>query len=355
MTIDTRQGGLRPSNETPEPGRTGATRHKRRASGDGFEFGSLGDQGVPSPVRFGFFGLSILGAALILLAWIGTGDSQDDPQTPFPVADATAALMDTRLPMEVNDRVERWVRRFLGSDRVSFEEYLVREGLYGGLIRERLRRRDMPEQLLYLAMIESGFSPSATSPRAASGVWQFMGPTARAYGLTVDYWVDERRDPVRATDAALDYLEELHGEFGSWYLAAAAYNAGPGRVQQALRRSSLSDGGDEELYWRIIEHLPAETRQYVPKLLAAALLAEQPEHFGFDVEPSLPYLFDQVLVPAGTRLTEVATILDVHPSLMRELNPHLVRGVTPPDRSYLVRVPMGESQRVVQALGRSSG
>jgi len=294
-----------------------------------------------------------LGSAVTVAA-LNDSNPGGDQDLPFPVADATEALMDTRLPMEVNDRVETWVRRFLGRDRATFEEYLVREGLYGGMIRDRLRQRGMPEQLLYLAMIESGFSPTATSPMAASGVWQFMGPTARAYGLTVDSWVDERRDPVRATDAALDYLEELHEEFGSWYLAAAAYNAGAGRVKQALRRSGVAGGGDERLYWEIIEHLPRETRSYVPKLLAAALLADEPEHFGFEVERSLPYLFDQVLIPPSTPLRRVAEILDVSPSLMTELNPHLIRGQTPPDRSLMVRVPMGTSQTVVAALSRDS-
>lgn len=292
-----------------------------------------------------------LAAGLILVAARGGEAYPAEPETPFQVADATAELIDSRLPMHVNERVERWVRRFLGSQRASFEGYLVREGLYGGAIRDRLRQRGMPEELLYLAMIESGFYTSATSPVAASGVWQFMGPTARAYGLTIDAWVDERRDPVRATEAALDYLEELHATFGSWYLAAAAYNAGPGRVRQALRSARLADGaGDEELYWQIIEHLPRETREYVPKLIAAALLAQQAEHWGFHVEPSLPYLFDQVLVPAGTPLTRVAEVLDVTPGLVRELNPHLVRGATPPDRSVLVRVPLGQSHHVVAAL-----
>ncbi len=310
-----------------------------------------------SPVRFprGVLGALVLvvglAAGLILVAARGASPYIPEPETPFQVADATAELIDARLPMQVNERVERWVRRFLGSERASFEEYLVREGLYGGAIRDRLRRRGMPEELLYLAMIESGFYASATSPVAASGVWQFMGPTARAYGLTIDAWVDERRDPVRATEAALDYLEELHATFGSWYLAAAAYNAGPGRVRQALRSARLDGAsGDEELYWQIIEHLPRETREYVPKLIAAALLAQQAEHWGFHVEPSLPYLFDQVLVPAGTPLNRVAEVLNVTPELVRELNPHLVRGAVPPDRSVLVRVPQGQSHKVVAAL-----
>lgn len=290
---------------------------------------------------------------LLLLAAVGNRGESLTPLDPgLDVPDVSVLLGDTRLPMEVNARVEHWIARFLGPERPGFEEYLVREGLYGGLVRDRLRARGMPEQLLYLAMIESGFSSSATSPVAAAGLWQFLGATARHYGLAVDGWVDERRDPVRATDAALDYLEELHGEFGSWYLAAAAYNAGPHRVRQALRRAGGQGaaGGDEALYWRVIEDLPRETREYVPKILAAALLAEQAEHFGIEVEQDLPYLFDQVLVPGGTSLSRVAEVLEVSPGLLRELNPHLIRGATPPGRSFPVRIPLGESHRVMAAL-----
>lgn len=293
----------------------------------------------------------LLGAAVVDL------QRESDPgPAPFDVPDATSLLLDSRLPMEVNERVERWIHRFLGPDRDSFEQYLIRAGLYGDLIRDRLRARDMPEELLYLAMIESGFSPSATSPVQASGVWQFMGATARAYGLTVDGWVDERRDPVRATDAALDYLEELYQTFDSWYLAAAAYNAGPARVQQALDRTGVDGALEQDVYWEIIDRLPRETREYVPKILAAALLAEQADHFGFgDLERSLPYLFDRVLVPGGTSLQAVAEAIDVAPSLIREMNPHLIRGQTPPGRSVPVRVPVGESHQVVVSLPAGTG
>ncbi|TVP53756.1 MAG: hypothetical protein EA351_14565 [Gemmatimonadales bacterium] len=304
------------------------------------------------PVRQVFYATGVIAGLLILLAATGGRGGEPAAETPFHVPDATSLLLETRLPMEVNERVERWVNRFLNQDREGFEEYLVREGLYGAMIRDKLRSRDMPEQLLYLAMIESGFSPAATSPVAASGIWQFMGATARGYGLVVDGWVDERRDPVRATDAALDYLEELYAEFGSWYLAAAAYNAGPARVQQAMRQSGVSAETDEAVYWTIIDRLPRETREYVPKILAAALLAEQAEHFGFDVEQSLPYLFDRVVVPGGIALSEIAASLELPTSLLREMNPHLIRGATPPGRSVLVRVPVGESQRVVASLSR---
>jgi membrane-bound lytic murein transglycosylase D len=309
-----------------------------------------GLRGVPRPIRTVFAGAAALAVALVLLAAIGSREAPAAPTPAFDLPDAGYLLGDTRLPMEVNARVERWIERFLTEDRAGFEQYLVREGLYGGMVRQKLRARGMPEQLLYLAMIESGFSPAATSPVAAAGLWQFLGATARSYGLAVDAWVDERRDPVRATDAALDYLEELHGEFGSWYLAAAAYNAGPVRVSRALRRVGATGGGEEALYWRIIEDLPRETRQYVPKMLAAALLAEEAEHFGLNVEPDLPYLFDQVLVPGGTSLARVAAALESPPALLRELNPHLIRGVTPPGRSFPVRIPQGQSHLVLAAL-----
>ena len=306
----------------------------------------------PTPVRWAsFVMLGMLNVAIGLVLFATDDRQPATSEGPVPsVSAATAELMTARLPVELNERVDRWIRRFIGQDREVFEGYLVREGLYGGLIRDRLRSRGMPEELLYIAMIESGFSATATSSVSASGVWQFMGPTAREYGLTVDYWVDERRDPVRATDAALDYLEELYSEFGSWYLAAAAYNSGPGRVARTIQRYGQEGVNDDELYWMISEHLPLETREYVPKMLAATLLAEEGEHFGFNVEKSLPYLFDQVLVPSGTPLGDVAEALEVPRSLIRELNPHLIRGSTPPGRTYMVRVPQGDSNRLVAEL-----
>jgi membrane-bound lytic murein transglycosylase D len=220
------------------------------------------------------------------------------------------------------------------------------------MIREKLRGRGMPEQLIYIAMIESGFSVAATSPARAGGMWQFLGATARHYGLSVDGWVDERRDPVRATDAAIDYLEELFTHFGSWHLAMAAYNASPARVSTALSLAGVvlpleSDGE----FWRVARFLPSETQAYVPRILAVALLAEHGSHFGLAVEPDLPYLFDQVLVPAGTPLSGVAMALELPASLLQELNPHLIRGVTPPGRSFPVRVPQGSAAQVLAALG----
>jgi membrane-bound lytic murein transglycosylase D len=301
----------------------------------------------PTPVRGAFALFGVLAAGLVSFAWVGDGRGE----SAFEFGeDAGTLLLQQRLPMEVNERVEVWVQRFLTTHRAQMEEYLVREGLYGDMIREKLRQRGMPQELLYLAMIESGFQTSARSSAAATGVWQFLGATARAYGMIVDGWVDERRDPVRATDAALDYLEALHAEFGSWYLAAAAYNAGSPRVSAALARKGRGDGGDEALYWLIIQDLPRETQEYVPKLLAAALLGQQAAHFGLEMEKSLPYLFENLMVPGGTPLSEVATRVGASPSLIRELNPHLVRGMTPPGSPHPVRVPLGTSERSAWSL-----
>jgi len=254
------------------------------------------------------------------------------------------------LPVEMNQQVERWMDRYVSDLRPIFQRYLEREGLYADMIREALRARRMPEELVYLAAIESGFSPTAVSHMSAVGMWQFMGPTALAYGLRIDAYVDERRDPIRATEAALAYLQALYERFGSWYLAAAAYNAGPTRVADAVGRLGLGPS-DEEVFWEIVESLPVETRVYVPKILAAILLAQAAEVHGFRVEKSAPVRFERVWVPGSTPLTGIATAVGVPVEKIRELNPHLIRGVTPPGEPFGVRVPPGGSPAVVAALG----
>src|SRR5690606_2804583 len=255
------------------------------------------------------------------------------------------------LPLHENARVRRWIDLFRTTRRAEFSALLERSGMYGDLIRGKLRARGLPEDLLYLAMMESGLSPWAVSRVSAVGVWQFMGPTALQYGLRVDEYVDERRDPLRATDAALDYLEWLHARFGSWYLAAAAYNAGPGRVQQVLRSHAGGRTGDEDLYWEVLDHLPPETRDYVPRIVAATILANDADGYGFAASAAAPYRFDRVFVPGGTYLARVAGALSVDPQVLRNLNPHLTRGMTPPGEIYGVRVPVGGSPQVVASLG----
>lgn len=297
------------------------------------------------PVRIGLLGG---GGLLALLSLLGSTKGAEDVSLAPLVADLAPTLS---LPVSMNERVERWMERYLTDQRPAFEKYLAREGLYSEMIKEGLRDRDMPEDLVYLAAIESGFSPGATSRVAASGMWQFMGPTAQQFGLRIDEYVDERRDPVRATGAALDYLQSLHEQFGSWYLAAAAYNAGPGRVSRALAAQREDEPGEDVIYWDIIEHLPRETRAYVPKMLALIVLANAAEAYGFDVKPANPIQYDRVWVPGGTTLRWVAGAVKTPISKIRELNSHLIRGVTPPGGLYPVRVPTGTSSLLVASGG----
>jgi membrane-bound lytic murein transglycosylase D len=291
--------------------------------------------------------LPILAVGVFGATFVKVNGPEREVVLPVPVIEEVDALAG----IHVNERVLRWMQRFLTTDRRTFEIFLSREGAFAPLIRAELVERGMPENLLYLAMIESGFSTRATSPVGAGGVWQFMGPTAKQYGLRMDRWVDERRDPVKATDAALDYLAYLHGRYGSWYLAAAAYNAGPGRVDRIVKNHADGKKGDEAIYWEIIEHLPRETRDYVPKMLAASALAKEAGRYGFRVDPHPIYEFERVWVPGGTSITAVAQRVGFDAAMLRELNPHLIRGITPPGTSYGLRIPIGRTQDVMAALG----
>lgn len=237
--------------------------------------------------------------------------------------------------------VDRWILRFLTEPdrRAALEAGLGRMARYEPLVRETLRRHGQPEELLYLAIVESQFRNTAVSHAGAAGMWQFMPATGRLYELEVSEYVDERRDPVRGTDAAARHLRDLHRQFGSWHLALAAYNAGAGRVGRALRAGAAGQRGDEVLYWRIRPHLPAETRRYVPLYLAAAEIARDPEAFGLRPRREPPLAFAEVRVAGGVSLDEVARRHGVAPAAIRQLNPHLVRGTTPPGRPWPVRVP----------------
>jgi len=269
---------------------------------------------------------------------------------PVALADVGREVADVQLPIEVNERVEHWMVRFSTSDRSEFEETLSRAGLYSDMIREKLRARGMPQELVYLAMIESGFLTHARSNVSATGMWQFMDATARAYGLRIDAYVDERRDPVRATDAALHYLSDLYERYGSWYLAAAAYNAGPTRVSLAIARHSDGRVGDESVYWEIIDHLPKETINYVPKLLAVTYLARDADRFDLEVTLADPYVYDRLWVPGATSLAAIGKTMGLAAHRMRDLNPHLIRGLTPPGSIYPLRVPVGQAYQAMAAL-----
>lgn len=174
--------------------------------------------------------------------------------------------------------VDKWIGRFTGNMKTSLETYLVRMDKYDDMIASKAEARGMPKDLVFLAMIESGGVASAKSPVGARGLWQFMAPTAREYGLSSN----ERLDPEKSTDAALTYLGKLHDRFGSWYLAAAAYNVGQGRVAREMKRATGSTKGTDADYYRIASRLPQETRDYVPKMIAAARIAKDPAKYGFE-------------------------------------------------------------------------
>ncbi|HEX6588662.1 MAG TPA: LysM peptidoglycan-binding domain-containing protein [Longimicrobiales bacterium] len=255
--------------------------------------------------------------------------------------DALSPSTSWDLPAVRNERVEFWIDFLSGRNAEKTELWLERQGRYAPLIRQALAANDMPQDLLYLAIIESGLSPKAYSHAAASGMWQFIAETGRRYDLRIDGYVDERRDPVKATAAALEYLGEMHDEFGSWFLAAAGYNSGENRVRRLLREEAGGRTGDENLYWMISPELPRETRDYVPLMLAMAHIAKDPARYGFDdLEYQEPLEYETVQVPGGTSLATVAKAAEVDRDVVEELNPHLTRGMTPPGEEWGVRVPL---------------
>lgn len=267
------------------------------------------------------------------------------PESEGPGVKVAASGAKWEMPIVRNARVDYWIDFLKGRNYAKTRQWLERSGKYGPMIRAKLRERGMPEDLLYLAMIESGFSPRAYSRAHASGLWQFISETGRRYGLEVSSYVDERRDPVKATDAALDYLEDLYERFGSWYLAAAAYNTGEGRVERILRQRAGGRKGDDDLFWKIDQYLPRETRDYVPLMLAAAHIGKNPEKYGFhDLVYEQPLAYEEVRVPGSTPLRAVAEAAEVDYDDIRELNLHFVGGRTPPRRDVVVRLPEGRGK-----------
>jgi membrane-bound lytic murein transglycosylase D len=298
-----------------------------------------------------------LGGALGLAAAAAGKDpvgmrGSDEPRGIIREAAAAAAAR-WDIPMVRNDAVDHFVTLFTGRRSELMAEYLKRSGRYEGMIRSKLRQAGMPEDLVYLTMIESGFNPNARSSANAVGLWQFMSGTARGYGLRVDGWVDERRDPEKSTDAALRYLRDLHDQLGTWYLAAAAYNGGDGRVSRALvAETGHQRGRSEADFWRIRHRLPRETREYVPLMLAAAMVGKEPEKYGLgQVERWMPLEADTVRVPGGTDLATVARAAGVTERDVSRLNPHLVRNATPPGKKdFPVRIPQGRSESFAGAF-----
>lgn len=255
---------------------------------------------------------------------------------------------------ETQERVAYYVNMFTGRSRDRIADRLERGTRYEPMIRAKMKAGGLPEDMYYLALVESGFDPNAYSRAAAVGMWQFMTSTARDMGLRVDRWVDERRDPVRSTTAAVRFIRGLRDQFGSLYLAAAAYNGGPGRVSRGLARyaDDLENTAGEDAFFVLAEkdYLRNETREYVPQLIAAALIAKEPARYGMSIGTLPPLAYDSVQVPASTPLAAVAKAAHSSTREILELNPHVLRGMTPPREGMQVRIPAGAAARFDSAF-----
>lgn len=279
------------------------------------------------------------------------GDSMSTPEPePAPggeeVAEAPTWDIDVR-SYETHERVEHFVRIFSGPARDRMGVRLTRGSKYQPMIRGKFRAAGLPEDMTYLALVESGYNHDAYSRAAAVGMWQFMTATARGFGLRVDWWVDERRDPVRSTDAAIRFLKALNEQFGSLYVAAAAYNGGPGRLSRGLTRfaDDLEGTSGDDLFFALSEkkYLPTETKNYVPQIIAAALVGKEPARYGIRVDTQPAYAYDTVRVGPTTPLAAVAKASGSTTEEIVGLNPHILRGMTPPKDSFTVRVPVGRA------------
>ncbi len=247
------------------------------------------------------------------------------------------------MPIDVNRQVKAYLVYFSTERKNIIRRYLARSTRYLPMIHEIFQEHGLPEDLAYLAMVESGFNPHAYSHAHACGMWQFIRGTGLRYGLTINNYVDERRDPEKSTVAAAKYMTDLYKRFGSWYLAAASYNCGEGRVQKEI------DTGPHKNFWELSKNecLPTETKNYVPQMIAAMIIAKNPEKFGFKGVPYLPPLkYDTVKVNEPTSLKAAAVASAVSLEEIQMLNPELRKGVTPPDVTvYALKIPKNASDK----------
>ncbi len=253
-------------------------------------------------------------------------------------------------PITVNRQVQYYLDLFQGKQRNYFTGWLARSARYRPFIEAELAKAGLPRDLVFLAMIESGFNPSAYSCADAAGLWQFIEGTGRRYGLQVNTWVDERRQPEKATRAAIKYLSKLHREFDDWYLAVAAYNAGERRIENAI-----TDHGTRD-FWEIAatDSIFQETKRYVPKLIAAIIIGRNPERYGFtDIEYFKPQQYELIDVPAGTDLGAVAAVANTSLKKIRALNNELIKNQTPPKQgNYTLRIPTGTRELIAGNLDK---
>ncbi|HWY58207.1 MAG TPA: LysM peptidoglycan-binding domain-containing protein [Terriglobales bacterium] len=262
-------------------------------------------------------------------------------------AEAEVQATHSDLPLMMTDPVAGYISYFSSRGRGTLEHALARSGRYQEMIQRVLKEEGVPQDLIYLAQAESGFHPLALSRAGARGMWQFMASRAKGYGLERDWWVDERQDPEKSTRAAAHHLKDLYNEFGDWYLAMAAYNSGPGTVQNAVKRTGYAD------YWQLYKRnvLPKETRNYVPIILAVTIMAKNPEQYGLDkVVTEKPVPYDAVKIDYPVDLRLVAECVDASATTLQDLNPSLLRLTTPKDREFELHLPAGTKDRYLTAI-----
>lgn len=246
--------------------------------------------------------------------------------------------------------VDKNISLFTKTIKERFSLWLSRSGRYIELMKGILKAKNIPEDIAFLSLIESGFNPSAYSVARAVGPWQFIASTGKRYGLKIDWWRDERKDPVKSTEAAAEYLSDLYQMFGSWNLAMAAYNAGEGKILKALNRTKSND------YWALLntKHIKRETKEYVPRFIAATMIATNPQSYGFEnLTYYMPLEYDEVIITAPVDLDVAARCADTTIDAIRELNPELRRWSTPANNSfYVLRIPPGKKDVFMENLSR---
>ncbi len=267
---------------------------------------------------------------------------------PNRTVDSSTILSDYSYSSFALEAIKKHIEFFTEKIKEKFSLWLSRSGKYIDMMKNILRENNIPEEMVFLPLIESGFNPNAYSRARAVGYWQFIASTAKRYGLEINWWKDERRDPEKSTWAAANYLKDLYEMFGSWDLAMAAYNAGEGKILKALNKTNTDN------YWELVktDYIKPETKNYVPKFIAAALIANNPDEYGFDnleFHPSLEY--DTVTITSPLDLDVIAQCAETSLIVIKELNPELRRWCTPPDVSeYTLRIPAGKKEAFIKNL-----
>jgi membrane-bound lytic murein transglycosylase D len=271
-------------------------------------------------------------------------------ETSWTPLSASSQVLRGSIPLEMNDAVRATIHLYRNGMRDWFSGALSRGGRYLPAIREAFAAEGLPTELAYVALVESEFRSAAVSGAKAKGVWQFMPATGRRFGLAQDSWVDERSDTEKASRAAAQYLRHLHDVFEDWNLALAAYNAGEGRVRRAIQRHGTND------FWELsrARALPRETRDYVPRIQAAILMAKAPQRYGFEIDPGAPHPVDTVQVDGPFALRDVARCTGLDMETLQDLNPELMKPATPAHRAFDLKVPQGLADDAAACLGSAT-